>query len=82
MPDNAIISTDTDTLKIAHSGSGTSPSWDLNYPTLVSLMNGQYYEEYNRVFGMMGIPIMLEAKTILWLGKQVKLAEITCEQVC
>ena len=83
--DNAIITTDTDIPKIAHTGSGTSPSWDLNYPALVSLMNGQYYVEYNRVFGMMGIPIMSKAtwnKTISWLGKHVKeLAEITCEQV-
>ena len=83
--DNAIITTDTDTPKIAHTGSGTSPSWDLNYPALVSLMNGQYYEEYNGVFGMMGIPVMSEVtwnKTISWLGKHVKeLAEITCEQV-
>jgi len=83
--DNAIITTDTDTPKIAHTGSGTSPSWDLNYPALVSLMNGQYYVEYNGVFGMMGIPVMSEVtwnKTISWLGKHVKeLAEITCEQV-
>ena len=83
--DKAIITTDTDTPKIAHTGSGTSPSWDLNYPALVSLMNGQYYVEYKGVFGMMGIPVMSEAtwnKTISWLGKHVKdLAETACEQV-
>ena len=83
--DSATIITDTDTPKIAHTGSGTAPSWDLNYPALICLMNGQYYVEYSGAFGMMGNPVMLEAtwnKTIGWLGTHVKdLAEITCEQV-
>ena len=85
LQDSATITTDTDTSKIAHTGSGTGPSWDLNYPALVSLMNGQYYVEYHAIFGMMGIPVMSEAtwnKTIGWLGKHVnEIAEITCEQV-
>ena len=29
--------------KIAHSRKGPPPSWELNYPALVALMNGQYY---------------------------------------
>ena len=61
------------------------PSWDLNYPALVSLMNGQYYVEYHAIFGMTGIPVMSEAtwnKAIGWLGKHVnEITEITCEQV-
>ena len=83
--DSATIITDTDTPKIAHTGSGTAPSWDLNYPALACLMNGQYYVEYSGVFGMMGNLVMSEAKwnkTIGWLGTHVKdLAEMTCEQV-
>ena len=85
LQDSATITTDTDTPNIAHTGSGTGPSWDLNYPALISLMNGQYYVEYHAIFGMMGIPVMSEAtwnKTIGWLGKHVnEIAEITCEQV-
>ena len=83
--DSATIITDTDTPKIAHTGSRTAPSWDLNYPALVCFMNSQYYVEYSGVFGMMGNPVMSEAtwnKTIGWLGTHVKdLAEIICEQV-
>ena len=85
LQDSATITTDTHTPKIAHTGSGTGPSWDLNYPALVSLMNGQYYVEYHAIFGMKGIPVMSEAtcfKTNRWLGKHVnEIAEITCEQV-
>ena len=40
LQDNATITTDADTPKIAHTGSGAGPSWDLNDPALVSLMNG------------------------------------------
>ena len=61
LQDSATITTDTDTPNIAHTGSGTGPSWDLNYPALVSLMNDQYYVEYHAIFGMMGIPVMSEA---------------------
>ena len=71
LQDSATITTDTDTPKIAHTGSGAEPSWDLNYPALAFLMNGQYYVEYHAIFGMMGIPVMSEAmwnKTIGWLG--------------
>ena len=56
--DSAIITTNTEIPKIAHTGSGPAPSWDLNYPALVSLMNGQHYVEYHGVFGMMGTPVI------------------------
>ena len=75
LQDNTTITTDTDTPKIAHTGSGAGYSWDFNYPALVSLMNGQYYVEYHAIFDMMGIPVMLKAtwnKTIGWLGNNVK----------
>ena len=39
------------TPKIAHSRKRPSPSWELNYPVLVALMNGQYYVEYQGVLG-------------------------------
>ena len=61
LQNSATIITDTDTPKIAHTGSEAGPSWDLNYPALVSLMNGQYYVEYHAIFGTMGIPVMSEA---------------------
>ena len=68
-----------------NSGKGPSPSWELNYPTLVSLMNGQYHMEYQGVFGMMEMPVMSEKiwnKVISWVGKYVEeLALVTCEQV-
>ena len=60
LQDSAIITTDTDTPKIAHTRSGAGSYWDLNYPALVSLMNGQYYVEYHAIFGMMGISVMSE----------------------
>ena len=86
LKDSATITTGTDTPKIAHTESRSGSSWDLNYPALVSLMNGQYYVEYYAIFGMMGIPIMLKAKwnkSIGWLGKNVnEIAEMTCEKVC
>ena len=72
LQDSATLTTDTP--KIAHSGSGAGPSWDLNYPALVSLMNGQFYVEYHAIFGMMGIPVMSKTtwnKTIEWLGKHI-----------
>jgi len=73
--DSSIITTHTEMSKIAHTGSGPIPSWDLNYPALVSLMNGQYYIKYHGVFGMMCTPVMTEAtwnKVIGWLGKSDK----------
>ena len=85
LQESPTITPNTDTPKIAHTGSGTAPSWKINYPALVCLMNGQYYVEYHGVFGMKRIPVMSEAtwnKTIGWLGTQVKdLAEIPCKQV-
>ena len=82
---SATITPNTDTSKIAHSGSGTAPSWELNYPTLIRLMNGQYYVEYHGLFGMMGIPVMSKAtwnKTIGWLSTHANnLVEMTYEQV-
>ena len=85
LQESATIIPNTDTPKIAHTGSGTASSWELNYPALACLMNGQYYVEYYGVFGIMGIPVMSEAtwnKTIGWLGTRAKdLAEKTCEQV-
>jgi len=48
-------------------------------------MNGQYYANYNGVFGMMGLPVMSEKRwttAVSWLGGHVeKLANITCSQV-
>ena len=79
------ITTEEDIPKITHTGSGIAPSWNLNYPALTSLMNGQYYVEYHGVFGMMGTPVMSEVtwnKVVGWLGKNVKeLAKLSCEQV-
>ena len=86
LKDSATITTGTDTPKIAHTESRSGSFWDLNYPALFSLMNGQYYVEYYAIFGMMGIPIMLKAKwnkSIGWLGKNVnEIAEMTGEKVC
>ena len=85
LQDSATITTNTEMPKISDNGSRTAPSWDLHYPALVSLMNGQYYVEYHGVFGMMGTPVMSEAtwnKVIGWLGKSVEeLAEMSCNQV-
>ena len=81
--DSATINTNTEVSKNAHTGSGIAPSWDLNYPALVSLINGQHYVEYHGIFGMMGTPVMSEAtwnKVIGCLSK--KLADISCNQVC
>ena len=82
---NATVFSSDHTLRIAHSGKGPSPSWELNYPALASLMNGQYYVEYQGVFGMIGIPVMSETawnRVISWLGRYVEeLALVTCEQV-
>ena len=86
LQDNATITTDTDTHKIAHTGSGAGCSWDFNYPALVSYTNGQYYVEYHAIFDMMGMLVMLKAmwnKNIGWLGNDVKeIVKMTCEQVC
>ena len=80
-----IITTDGEAPQIMHTESGIAPSWNLNYPALTSLINGQYYVEYHEIFGMMGTPVMSEVtwnKVIGWLGKHVKeLADISCEQV-
>ena len=54
LKDSATIINNTEVAKIAHTGRGPAPSWDLNYPAIVSLMNGQYYVEYHSVFGMKG----------------------------
>ena len=85
LQDGATITTEEAIPKITHTESGIAPSWNLNYPALASLMNGQYYVEYHGVFGMMGTPVMSEVtwnKVVGWLGKNVKeLAELSCEQV-
>ena len=85
MNNTGTIFTTGHTPRIVNSGKGPSPSWELNYPALVSLMNGQYYVEYQGVFGMMEMPVMSEKtwnKVISWVGKYIEeLALATCEQV-
>ena len=76
LQDSTTINNGNDTPKIAKTGSGAVPSSDLHYPALVSLMNGQYYVEHHAIFGMMDIPIMLEAMqnmNIGWLGKMLRI---------
>ena len=64
---------------------GRAPSWQLNYPALSFLMNGQYYSEYLGTFSLMGLPVMSDTaweKVVAWLGKHVEtLAKSSCEQV-
>ena len=80
------ITTDSEISKITHTGRGTAPSWNLKYPALPCLMNGQYYVEYHDIFGMTDTPVMSEVtwnKVDEWLGKHVKeLAEVSCKHVC
>ena len=71
---------------ITHSHvTGRAPSWELNYPVLSFMMNGQYYSEYQGVFSLMGLPVMSDTaweKVLAWLGKHVEaLAKSSCEQV-
>ena len=65
---------------------GRAPSWQLNYPALSFLMNGQYYVfrvSWNFQFDR--VPVMSDtawAKVIAWLGKHVEaIAKSSCEQV-
>lgn len=85
LKDNATVFSSDHTPKIAHSKKGPPPSWELNYPAIVSLMNGQYYVEYQGVFGMTEKQVMSETawnKMVPWVGKYVEeLALATCEQV-
>jgi len=71
-------------IKQIHS-SGRTPSWALNYPALSMLLNGQYYTDYQRTFGLMGLPVMSHTaweKLVAWVGKHVELiASSSCEQV-
>ena len=64
---------------------GQAPSWELNYPVLSFLMNGQYYTEYQSIFNLMGLPVMSDTawnKVVVWLGSHVEaLAKSSCEQV-
>ena len=63
---------------------GRAPSWELNYPVLSFLMNGQYYTEYQSIFSLMGLPVMSDTawnKVVVWLGGHIKLAKSSCEQV-
>lgn len=82
--DGATITTDSDVPNVTHTGR-TAPSWNLNYPALACLKNGQYYVEYHEIFKMTDIPVMLEVtwnKVVGWLGKHVKeLAEMLRKQV-
>ena len=71
---------------IQHSHStGPAPSWELNYPALSFLMNGQYYSDYHATLGLMGLPVMSDTgweKLVSWLGKHVEaLANTSCEHV-
>ena len=64
---------------------GPAPSWEINYPALSFLLNGQYYSDYHATFGLMGLPVMSGKtwdKLVSWLGKHVEaLAKKPCEQV-
>ncbi|XP_065915443.1 uncharacterized protein [Dysidea avara] len=75
----------TPTIHPAGGHHGPAPSWDLNYPVLTFLMNGQYYAEYKGTLGMMGLPVMSERqwmKVVSWLGGHVEeLANSSCAQV-
>ena len=74
----------TPAIKHSHT-TGRVPSWQLNYPALSFLMNGQYYSEYIGTFSLMGLPVMSDTaweKVVAWLGKHVEaLAKSSCEQV-
>ena len=65
---------------------GPSPSWELNYPALSFLLNGQYYSDYENTLSLMGLPVMLDTawqSLVASLGKHVEaLALASCEQVC
>ena len=64
---------------------GPPPSWELNYSALSFLLNGQYYSEYQRTFGLMGFPVMCEKawqKLVAPLVVQLEaIAMTSCEQV-
>ena len=60
MNDTDTIFTTGHTPCIVNSGKGPSTSWELNYLAPTSLMNGQYYVEYQGVFGIMEMPVMSE----------------------
>ena len=63
---------------------GRAPSWELNYPVLSFLMNGQYYTEYQSIFSLMGLPVMSDTawnKMVVWLESHVEaLAKSSCQQ--
>ena len=84
------------TIRITHHGehapkiqsshaTGPAPSWEINYPALPFLLNGQYYSDYHATFSLMGLPVMSGTtwdKLVSWLGKHVEaLAKKSCEQV-
>ena len=85
------------TIRITHHGehapkiqsshvTGPAPSWEINYPALLSfLLNGQYYSDYHATFNLMGPPVMFGTmwdKLVSWLSKHVAaFAKKSCEQV-
>jgi len=84
------------TIRITHHGehtpkiqssheTGPAPSWEVNYPALSFLLNGQYCSDYHATFSLMGLPMMsgtMWDKLVSWLGKHVEaLAKKSCEQV-
>ena len=80
-----IASNGESTPAIAHLHvTGHAPSWQLNYPVLSFLMNGQYYSEYQGIFSLMGLPVMLDTawqKVVVWLGRHVEALAKSCDQV-
>jgi len=64
---------------------GPFRSWELNYPALSFLLNGQYYSEYQATLSLMGLPVMSDTawqNLVALLGKQVEaIALASCEQV-
>lgn len=67
------------------SSKGKQPCWELNYTVLSFLMNGQYYNDYEGVVGMLGLPVMAQSrwnKIVSILGTHVHtLATQSCQQV-
>ena len=49
--------------------------WELNYPSLASLMNGGYYVDYASIMVMMGLPAMHHMtwdSLVSWVGTYVE----------
>ena len=59
----------TPAIQYSHS-TGPAASWELNYPALSFLMNGQYYSYYHATLGLMGLSVMSDTgweKLVSWV---------------